>query len=173
MRLASQLWPALRRAASINPHQTNNCARAGAPLSPERSSAAARPGQRPQSAIANFQEHAQTRPTTSKASKQQHSSMSDPPAEQLSLRNPSTHTARTNLALSLSSSLSEGSEACAVREMTRSRSGALPPLHCYGRLDMPEQLGEETLEEDEVDDEDLATGEGPGVPGEERRRTTL
>ena len=84
-----------------------------------------------------------------------------------------THTARTNLALSLSSSLSEGSEACAVREMTRSRSGALPPLHCYGRLAVPEQLGEETLEEDEVDDEDLATGEGPGVPGAERRRTTL
>ena len=84
-----------------------------------------------------------------------------------------THSARTNLALSLSSSLSEGSEACAVREMTRSRSGALPPLHCYGRLAVPEQLGEETLEEDEVDDEDLATGEGPGVPGEERRRTTL
>ena len=152
---------------------SNNCAGVGAPLSPERSSAAARPGQRPQPAIANFQEHAQTRPTTSKASKQQHSSMSDPPAEQLSLRNPSTHTARTNLALSLSSSLSEGSEACAVREMTRSRSGALPPLHCYGRLAVPEQLGEETLEEDEVDDEDLATGEGPGVPGEERRRTTL
>ena len=97
--------------------------------------------------------------------------MSDPPAEQLSLRNPSTHTARTNLALSLSSSLSEGSEACAVREMTRSRSGALPPLHCYGRLAVPEQLGEETLEEDEVDDEDLATGDGPGAPGEERRTT--
>ena len=95
--------------------------------------------------------------------------MSDPPAEQLSLRNPSTHThthtARTNLALSLSSSLSEGSEACAVREMTRSRSGALPPLHCYGRLAVPEQLGEETLEEDEVD-EDLKPQEpqeqGPG-----------
>ena len=27
----------------------------------------------------------------------------------------------------------------------------------------PEQLGEERLEEDEVDDEDLATGDGPGL----------
>ena len=45
---------------------------------------------------------------------------------------------------------------------------------CYGRLAVPpEELGEETLEENEVDDEDLATGEGPGFPGEERRRTTL
>ena len=51
-------------------------------------------------------------------------------------------------------------------------SQACSPV-CYGRLAVPEQLGEETLEEDEVDDEDLATGEGPGVPGEERRRTTL
>ena len=58
--------------------------------------------------------------------------------------------------------------------MTRCRSGALPPLHCYGRLALPpEQLGEETLEEEEVEDEDLATGAGPGVPGEERRHTTL
>ena len=47
-------------------------------------------------------------------------------------------------------------------------------LVCCGRLAVPpEELGEATLEEDEVDDEDLATGEGPGVPGEERRRTTL
>ena len=52
--------PTLRRAASINPRQTNNCAGVGAPLSPERSSAAARPGQRPQPAIANFQEPAQS-----------------------------------------------------------------------------------------------------------------
>ena len=37
----------------------------------------------------------------------------------------------------------------------------------------PEEHGGETLEEDEIDDEDLATGAGPGVPGEERWRTTL
>ena len=36
----------------------------------------------------------------------------------------------------------------------------------------PEQLGEERLEEDEVDDEDLATGDGPGLR-ERRKRTTL
>ena len=79
------------------------------------------------------------------------------------MRNPSTRKRQTNLALSSSSSpspCSEGSSACAVRELTHTprTSLAVPP----------EELGEETLEEDEVDVEDLATEAGPGVPGEEQ-----
>ena len=51
----------------------------------------------------------------------------------------------------------EGSSACAVRELTHTpRASLAVPL---------EELGEETLEEDEVDVEDLATEAGPGVPG--------
>ena len=79
-----------------------------------------------------------------------------------------TRKRQTNLALSSSSSpspCSEGSSACAVRELTHTPRASLAVP--------PEELGEETLEEDEVDVEDLATGAGPGVPGEERRRTTL
>ena len=81
------------------------------------------------------------------------------PAEQ-DAKSEHTRKRQTNLALSSSSSpspCSEGSSACAVRELTHTPRASLAVP--------PEELGEETLEEDEVDVEDLATGAGPGVPG--------